>query len=82
LLIFDTKERLRVWLCLHLPEEEIPEAFAAHKGQFEVHMQKAKLPAATREPKELFLTWLKEQMDAHLEARIANRCTCGDLVSF
>lgn len=47
-------------------QEEIPEAFAAHKGQFEVHKPKPK-PAA-RDPKEVFLAWLREQMDAHLEA--------------
>ncbi|CAE8712384.1 unnamed protein product, partial [Polarella glacialis] len=28
-------ERLRVWLCLHLPEEDIPEIFSASRGQID-----------------------------------------------
>eukprot|EP00929_Paragymnodinium_shiwhaense_P043873 TRINITY_DN22530_c0_g2_i1.p1 TRINITY_DN22530_c0_g2~~TRINITY_DN22530_c0_g2_i1.p1 ORF type:complete len:1435 (+),score=380.84 TRINITY_DN22530_c0_g2_i1:69-4373(+) len=30
-------EKLRQWLCLHVPEDELPEEFAAGRGQMTVH---------------------------------------------
>eukprot|EP00971_Amphidinium_carterae_P288802 5734598-Amphidinium_carterae.1 len=31
---------MRKWLCLHLPEEDLPEEYAAGRGQYTVHKAK------------------------------------------
>eukprot|EP00439_Symbiodinium_sp_Y106_P024312 s428_g2.t5 len=68
-------ERLRVWLCLHLPEDEIPEAFAAGKGQFEVRTAREPAKESSKDTKaakakqaeeELF-QWLHEALKRAME---------------
>lgn len=49
-------------------QEEIPEAFAPHRGQFEVHRPAAKPLPAVVTPEEEFFGWMREAMEKHLEA--------------
>ena len=37
-------EELRTWLCLHLPEEELPEEFAAGRGQLRQGFERSPEP--------------------------------------
>jgi len=73
-------ENLRKWLCLHLPEEELPEEFAAGQGQFSSHIgvngkaqQKQHKQAVALSPIALFdeartnlLAWLHAELNSYL----------------
>ncbi|CAJ1407552.1 unnamed protein product [Effrenium voratum] len=74
----EAAERLRVWLCLHLPEHELPEAFAAGKGQFEVKAGRGAAPGAAEVAatapetaaaarRREFFGWVREALDAAME---------------
>lgn len=73
-------EQLRKWLCLHVPEDELPEEFAAGRGQFEVRTRATAIgKAAAASTKavarsefgmavETIVGWLEEQLKEHLNA--------------
>lgn len=66
-------EYLRKWLCLHVPEDELPEEFSASRGQFDVRRPGKAQASAQRQAKSAFelameelLAWLQQELSSRL----------------
>eukprot|EP00927_Polykrikos_kofoidii_P037399 TRINITY_DN31540_c0_g2_i1.p1 TRINITY_DN31540_c0_g2~~TRINITY_DN31540_c0_g2_i1.p1 ORF type:complete len:1154 (+),score=222.39 TRINITY_DN31540_c0_g2_i1:223-3462(+) len=69
-------EQLRHWLCLHLPEDELPEGFSADKGQFSVHTSKTAKGSSSSDDftsaVESLTRWLHGELSGRLDSSSAD----------